>query len=103
MLNHQLQGVMAVYNRAEYAVERHEAARRWADTLHAITDGQQDVKRSLGSISTVTRTPQELSSAPSSPVPESTPSPDDGQRPDHDSWPTNKCAAATGDSEVHAA
>ena len=30
MLNHKFQGVMAVYNRAEYTNERREAAARWA-------------------------------------------------------------------------
>ena len=33
ILNHTMQGVMAVYNRAEYETERTEAMQRWADEL----------------------------------------------------------------------
>jgi len=33
ILNHTMQGVMAVYNRADYEVERIEAMQRWADEL----------------------------------------------------------------------
>jgi len=36
MLNHQLQGVMATYNRHDYASERIEAAKQWADEIKVI-------------------------------------------------------------------
>ena len=36
ILNHTMQGVMAVYNRAEYEAERIEAMQRWADELDRI-------------------------------------------------------------------
>ena len=36
-INHTMQGVMAVYNRAEYEAERVEAMQRWADELERIT------------------------------------------------------------------
>ncbi|HZO22285.1 MAG TPA: tyrosine-type recombinase/integrase [Steroidobacteraceae bacterium] len=36
ILNHTMQGVMAVYNRAEYEAERVEAMRKWADELARI-------------------------------------------------------------------
>jgi integrase len=36
ILNHRLQGVMAVYNRAEYEAERAEAMQRWSDELDRI-------------------------------------------------------------------
>ena len=36
ILNHTMQGVMAVYNRADYEVERSEAMQRWADELDRI-------------------------------------------------------------------
>jgi hypothetical protein len=36
ILNHTMQGVMAVYNRADYEVERIEAMQRWADELDRI-------------------------------------------------------------------
>ena len=35
-LNHSMQGVMATYNRHEYAAERIEAAERWALTVQEI-------------------------------------------------------------------
>lgn len=35
-LNHTLQGVMAVYNRADYEAERTEAMQKWADELNRI-------------------------------------------------------------------
>jgi integrase len=35
-LNHRMEGVMAVYNRAEYETERVEAMQRWADELDRI-------------------------------------------------------------------
>lgn len=35
-LNHRMQGVMGIYNRHEYADERIDAAKRWADELHRI-------------------------------------------------------------------
>jgi integrase len=36
ILNHTMQGVMAVYNRADYEAERIEAMQRWADALDRI-------------------------------------------------------------------
>jgi hypothetical protein len=42
ILNHTMQGVMAVYNRAEYEAERVEAMQRWADELDRIL-GHSDV------------------------------------------------------------
>lgn len=39
ILNHSMQGVMAVYNRAEYEKERTEAMQRWADELDRILQG----------------------------------------------------------------
>jgi len=36
ILNHTMQGVMAVYNRAEYEAERVEAMQRWADELDRV-------------------------------------------------------------------
>jgi integrase len=36
ILNHRLQGVMAVYNRAEYETERTEAMQTWADAVARI-------------------------------------------------------------------
>jgi len=36
ILNHTMQGVMAVYNRADYEAERTEAMQRWADELDRI-------------------------------------------------------------------
>lgn len=36
ILNHTMQGVMAVYNRAEYETERVEAMQKWADALDRI-------------------------------------------------------------------
>lgn len=36
ILNHTMQGVMAVYNRADYEVERIEAMQRWADEVDRI-------------------------------------------------------------------
>jgi len=36
ILNHTMQGVMAVYNRAEYEAERIEAMQRWADELDRV-------------------------------------------------------------------
>lgn len=35
-LNHRMQGVMGIYNRAEYEAERIAAAQAWADELHRI-------------------------------------------------------------------
>ena len=35
-LNHRMQGVMGIYNRHEYAEERIDAAKRWADELRRI-------------------------------------------------------------------
>ena len=40
MLNHTMQGVMGVYNRAEYADERRDAAKKWADAVQAIVGRQ---------------------------------------------------------------
>ncbi len=40
ILNHALQGVMRIYNQAEYATERIEAMQRWADELAAIDEGR---------------------------------------------------------------
>lgn len=39
ILNHTMQGVMAVYNRAEYEAERVEAMQRWADALEQLGRG----------------------------------------------------------------
>jgi integrase len=36
ILNHTMQGVMAVYNRADYKTERVESMQRWADELDRI-------------------------------------------------------------------
>jgi integrase len=36
ILNHTMQGVMAVYNRADYEAERIEAMQRWGDELDRI-------------------------------------------------------------------
>jgi hypothetical protein len=36
IMNHTMQGVMAVYNRADYEVERIEAMQLWADELDRI-------------------------------------------------------------------
>ena len=36
LVNHTLQGVMAIYNRAEYARERYRATQLWGDTLERI-------------------------------------------------------------------
>ncbi len=36
ILNHTMQGVMAVYNRADYEAERIEAMQRWADELDRV-------------------------------------------------------------------
>jgi hypothetical protein len=36
ILNHTMQGVMAVYNRADYEAERIVAMQRWADELDRI-------------------------------------------------------------------
>ncbi len=102
MLNHQLQGVMAVYNRAEYAVERHEAARRWASALREITEREPDVQGSLRSISADTPTRQTSPTAPSSSVLESTPGRDDGQR-SHSDFRPHERAAATGNHEASTA
>lgn len=41
ILNHTLQGVMAVYNRADYEAERVEAMQRWADEITIILPGAQ--------------------------------------------------------------
>lgn len=41
MLNHRMQGVMAVYNRAEYRVERLSAYREWAVRLQDIVRGAE--------------------------------------------------------------
>lgn len=38
-LNHRMQGVMGIYNRAEYEQERIEAAKAWADELQRIIKG----------------------------------------------------------------
>jgi integrase len=40
ILNHTMQGVMAVYNRAEYESERVEAMQRWADELERAISAQ---------------------------------------------------------------
>lgn len=39
MLNHQMQGVAAVYNRHEYEAERIEWAQKWSDVLEALVNG----------------------------------------------------------------
>jgi integrase len=41
ILNHTLQGVMAVYNRAEYEAERVESMQRWADEITRLLRGSQ--------------------------------------------------------------
>lgn len=41
ILNHTLQGVMAVYNRADYEAERVEAMQRWADEIGRLLSGNQ--------------------------------------------------------------
>lgn len=41
MLNHSMQGVMAVYNRAEYAKERKAAATTWADSLATLVSSAE--------------------------------------------------------------
>jgi integrase len=48
ILNHTMQGVMAVYNRAEYAVERIEAMQRWADELDRILGHSAEVNEAPG-------------------------------------------------------
>ena len=37
ILNHQMEGAMAIYNRAEYRKERKDAADVWGDCLHKLT------------------------------------------------------------------
>lgn len=101
MLNHQLQGVMAVYNRAEYVAERHEATQLWANRLQTIVDPETAALPSLGVISFRTRTPQALPSAASLPVPESKPSRDDGQR-SNSAIRTPQHGAATVDAQSYA-
>ena len=41
ILNHTMQGVMAVYNRADYEAERMAAMQRWADELDRILGRDQ--------------------------------------------------------------
>jgi integrase len=48
ILNHTMQGVMAVYNRADYAVERIEAMQRWADELDRILGHSAEVNETPG-------------------------------------------------------
>ncbi len=48
ILNHTMQGVMAVYNRADYEVERIEAMQRWADELDRILGPSAEVKEAPG-------------------------------------------------------
>ena len=40
ILNHSMQGVMAVYNKAEYADERTAAMQQWGDELERIVEAQ---------------------------------------------------------------
>lgn len=40
LVNHSMSGVMAVYNKAEYAEQRFEAAKLWAERVLAIVSGQ---------------------------------------------------------------
>jgi len=47
-LNHTRQGVMAVYNRADYEVERVEAMQRWADELDRILGHSAEVGEAQG-------------------------------------------------------
>jgi integrase len=48
ILNHTMQGVMAVYNRADYAVERIEAMQRWADEIDRILGHSAEVNEAPG-------------------------------------------------------
>ena len=58
ILNHTMQGVMAVYNRADYEAERLEAMQRWADELDRIL-GHAPLNEAPGAV-------QERTSAPGS-------------------------------------
>jgi integrase len=48
ILNHTMQGVMAVYNRADYEAERIEAMQRWADEVDRILGHSAEVKEAPG-------------------------------------------------------
>ena len=48
ILNHTMQGVMAVYNRADYEAERIEAMQRWADEVDCILGHSAEVKEAPG-------------------------------------------------------
>jgi len=48
ILNHTMQGVMAVYNRADYEAERIEAMQRWADKLDSILGHSAEVNEAPG-------------------------------------------------------
>jgi hypothetical protein len=54
-----MQGVMAVYNRADYEVERIEAMQRWADDLDRILGQLAPLNEGTGAV-------QERTSAPGS-------------------------------------
>jgi hypothetical protein len=40
ILNHTMQGVMAVYNRHDYMEERRQALNQWAERLRAIVEAE---------------------------------------------------------------
>jgi len=48
ILNHTMQGVMAVYNRADYEAERIEAMQQWADEVDRILGHSAEVKEAPG-------------------------------------------------------
>jgi len=59
ILNHTMQGVMAVYNRADYEAERREAMQRWADEIDRILGQSAPLNEAPGAT-------QERPSAPGS-------------------------------------
>ena len=63
ILNHTMQGVMAVYNRADYEIERVEAMQRWADEFDRI----------LGQSARLMAAPSATQKRPSSPSDHSQP------------------------------
>jgi integrase len=57
ILNHTMQGVMAVYNRADYEAERIEAMQRWADEVDRILGHSAEVKEAPGATNEPPREP----------------------------------------------
>jgi len=68
ILNHTMQGVMAVYNRADYEVERIEAMQRWAEELDRILGQSAPLSEAPGARQERPSAPGSRASRPAGPL-----------------------------------